>query len=85
MKSMFPCIHHNVDSKSLPYKYSQELNFSLSLSGCATAIKREKKIVAWGIIGRIVLMILTQVNIFICFLNTYYIFKYILGSCNSRD
>lgn len=59
-RSTFICIHHGIESNSLPYRYSRDLNFSISPFGCTTAIQQKKKSVGWGVIGRIIFVILLQ-------------------------
>ncbi|KAB0799259.1 hypothetical protein PPYR_07139 [Photinus pyralis] len=59
-RSTFVCIHHGIESNSLPYRYSRDLNFSISPFGCTTAIQQKKKSIGWGVIGRILFVILLQ-------------------------
>ncbi|KAK5643812.1 hypothetical protein RI129_007657 [Pyrocoelia pectoralis] len=61
-RSTYICIHHNIESGSLPYRYSHDLNFSISPFGCTTAIQQKKKSTGWNVIGHIFLLILLQVS-----------------------
>lgn len=62
MKSVHPCIHHNIESSNLPYKYTKEQNFSLSTTGCFNVVVQLKKQIGLAVVGRMVMLIFTQVR-----------------------
>ncbi|KAF2901323.1 hypothetical protein ILUMI_04866 [Ignelater luminosus] len=60
MKSIYPCIHHNIESSGLPYKYTKEQNFSLSTAGCFKVVVQLKKQIGLAVIGRLAALVFTQ-------------------------
>ncbi|KAF5284600.1 hypothetical protein FQR65_LT02426 [Abscondita terminalis] len=56
MTSMSTCVHYGVESTSPVYRYTRDLNFSISPFGCTTALTDKKKSVGWDIFGRITVL-----------------------------
>lgn len=66
MKSMFPCIHHNIETTGKSYLYTPEQNLSISTDGCYHKIRKRKMKVGWRIVGNLFLMQFLQITLLIC-------------------
>ncbi|CAG9823665.1 unnamed protein product [Phaedon cochleariae] len=76
--SLFPCIHHNIESTGKAYLYTPEQNLSISTSGCYDKLKKRTEEVGWGIVGNLMLYILLQCGLIVClrFLQTAHFAKF---------
>nr|XP_023017754.1 photoreceptor outer segment membrane glycoprotein 2-like [Leptinotarsa decemlineata] len=66
ISSIFPCIHHNIETTGKAYLYTPEQNLSISTKGCYDGLRKKTKEVGWGIVGNLVLFIILQVALVIC-------------------
>lgn len=61
MKSLSPCIHHNIEVTGKAYLYTPEFNLSISTRGCYEMIREKKQQVGWGIVGNLCLFLSLEV------------------------
>lgn len=61
MKSLFPCIHHSIETTGKAYLYTPEFNLSISTRGCYNILREQKQTVGWGIIGNLMIFFLLEV------------------------
>lgn len=66
MTSIFPCIHHNIESTGKVYLYTPEQNLSISTDGCYNKLRKKKQKVGWQIVGNLFLMQVLQLALLIC-------------------
>nr|XP_015834780.1 PREDICTED: rod outer segment membrane protein 1-like isoform X2 [Tribolium castaneum] len=67
MKSLSPCIHHNIEVTGKAYLYTPEFNLSISTRGCYEMIREKKQTVGWIIVGNLILYIILEVVTLILF------------------
>lgn len=65
-KSIFPCIHHNIEITGKTYLYTPEQNLSISTDGCYHKIRSRKMKVGWKIVGNLFLLQCLQIALLIC-------------------
>jgi hypothetical protein len=66
MKSLSPCVHHNIEITGKAYLYTPEFNLSVSTRGCYEMIRDKKKTIGWGIVGNLCLFLLLEVALHNC-------------------
>ncbi|XP_063927863.1 rod outer segment membrane protein 1-like [Zophobas morio] len=60
MKSLSPCIHHNIEVTGKAYLYTPEFNLSISTRGCYEMIRKKKQEMGWLIVGNLFLFIFLE-------------------------
>lgn len=65
MKSLSPCIHHNIEATGKAYLYTPEYNLSISTRGCYEMIREKKQEIGWGIVLNLFIYFCLQVKQFL--------------------
>lgn len=77
IRTIFPCIHHGIESGINDYKYDVLQNFSINMDGCWSVMERRKTKSGLSVAGYLFGQLVLLVSIFINQVNHFFITNFL--------